>query len=55
MWKRFDNYIIANFNLGRTGKGEAVSLLELDQYLNKSVIDDLQKLNNIKKVKALKF
>ena len=49
------NINIANFNLGRTGKGEAVSLLELDQYLNDSVINDLQKLNNIKKVKALKF
>ena len=49
------NINIANFNLGRTGKGEAVSLLELDQYLNDSVINDLQELNNIKKVKALKF
>ena len=49
------NINIANFNLGRTGQGEAVSLLELDQYLNDSVINDLQKLNNIKKVKALKF
>ena len=49
------NINIANFNLGRTGQGEAVSLLELDQFLNKSVIDDLQKLNNIRKVKALKF
>ena len=41
------NINIANFNLGRTGQGEAVSLLELDQYLNDSVINDLQKLNSI--------
>ena len=46
---------IANFNLGRTGKGEAVSLLELDQFLNETVLSDLQNLNNVKKVKALKF
>jgi D-3-phosphoglycerate dehydrogenase len=49
------NINIANFNLGRTGRGEAVSLLELDQYLNNALINDLQKLTNIKKVKALKF
>ena len=49
------NINIANFNLGRTGQGEAVSLLELDHYLNDTVINDLQKLNNIKKVKARKF
>ncbi len=49
------NINIANFNLGRTGKGQAVSLLELDQFLNKSVLDELKKLNNIKKIKALKF
>ena len=49
------NINIANFNLGRTGRGEAVSLLELDQYLSNSVINDLQELTNIKKVKALKF
>ena len=46
---------IANFNLGRTGKGEAVSLLELDEFLNDSLILALEKLTNIKIVKALKF
>ena len=46
---------IANFNLGRTGKGEAVSLLELDHFLSDQLIYDLQKLVNVKKVKALKF
>ena len=46
---------IANFNLGRTGEGDAVSLLELDQFLNETVMSDLQNLNNVKKVKALKF
>ena len=46
---------IASFHLGRTGKGEAVSLLELDNFLNDNLIPDLQKLINVKKVKTLKF
>ena len=37
------------------GKGEAVSLLELDHFLSDQLIYDLQKLVNVKKVKALKF
>ena len=49
------NINIATFHLGRTGKGEAVALLELDEYLNSDLIPDLLKLNNVKKVKALKF
>ena len=49
------NINIASFNLGRTGLGEAVSLLELDQFLKADLLDALLKLNNVKKVKTLKF
>ena len=49
------NINIASFNLGRTGLGEAVSLLELDQFLKDDLLDALLKLNNVKKVKTLKF
>ena len=46
---------IASFHLGRTGSGEAVSLLELDQILKKDLILSLSKLTNVKKVKVLNF
>ncbi len=46
---------IASFHLGRTGSGDAVSLLELDETLTEAVISELINLNNVKKVKVLKF
>ena len=46
---------IASFHLGRTGSGDAVSLLELDGTLTEGVISELINLNNVKKVKVLKF
>ena len=46
---------IASFYLGRTGSGEAVSLLELDQILSDDIVSSLVSLTNVKKVKVLKF
>ena len=46
---------IASFYLGRTGSGEAVSLLELDQFLADDIVSSLVSLTNVKKVKVLKF
>lgn len=46
---------IANFHLGRTGSGDAVSLLEIDQILNNEIVTALGDLTNVKKVKVLNF
>ena len=46
---------IASFYLGRTGSGEAVALLELDQFLADDIVLSLVSLTNVKKVKVLEF
>ena len=49
------NVNIATFHLGRTGSGDAVSLIELDQPIEKELISLLEGLPNVKKVKKLVF
>ena len=46
---------IAFFSLGRTGQGDAVSIIELDQPITEELITLLEKLENVKKVKKLVF
>ena len=49
------NVNIATFHLGRTGSGDAISLLELDQPIETELIRLLYDLPNVKKVKKLVF
>ena len=49
------NVNIATFHLGRTGSGDAISLLELDQPIEMELISLLYDLPNVKKVKKLVF
>ena len=46
---------IAFFSLGRTGSGDAISIIELDQPITEELLDLLDKLPNVKKVKKLVF
>ncbi len=49
------NINIAFFSLGRTGQGDAISIIELDQPITEELITLLEKLENVKKVKKLVF
>ena len=49
------NVNIATFNLGRTGSGEAVSLIEIDGKINSELLSKLEKISNVKKIKKLSF
>lgn len=49
------NVNIATFNLGRTGSGDAISILELDQPIEKELIRLLDNLPHVTKVKKLVF
>ncbi len=46
---------IATFNLGRTGSGEAVSLIEIDGKIESQLIKNLENILNVKKIKQLSF
>ncbi|RPH05986.1 MAG: phosphoglycerate dehydrogenase, partial [Alphaproteobacteria bacterium TMED93] len=46
---------IATFNLGRTGAGEAVSLIEVDGKINPELIRKLENISNVKSIKKLSF
>ncbi|RPH06808.1 MAG: phosphoglycerate dehydrogenase [Alphaproteobacteria bacterium TMED93] len=46
---------IATFNLGRTGSGEAVSLIEVDGKINSELIKKLENISNVKSIKKLSF
>ena len=47
---------IATFHLGRSGPGDdAIALLQVDDAVPETVVDQLENLNNIVQVKALKF
>ena len=49
------NVNIATFNLGRTGSGEAVSLIEIDGRIDPQLIKRLENISNVKKIKQLTF
>ncbi len=49
------NVNIATFNLGRTGSGQAVSLIEIDGKIDPKLIKKLEKISNVKKIKKLSF
>ncbi len=49
------NINIATFNLGRTGSGEAVSLIEIDGKIDSELIKKLENISNVKKIKKLSF
>ncbi len=46
---------IATFNLGRTGSGEAVSLIEVDGKIGPDLIKKLENISNVKSIKKLSF
>ena len=46
---------IATFNLGRTGSGEAVSLIEIDGKISSELIKKLENISNVKSIKKLTF
>ncbi len=46
---------IATFNLGRTGSGEAVSLIEVDGKIDSELIKKLESISNVKSIKKLSF
>ena len=46
---------IATFNLGRTGAGEAVSLIEIDGKIGPELIKKLENISNVKRIKKLSF
>ena len=46
---------IATFHLGRTGEGDAIALLELDQPIDNNLITLLGELRHVKKIKKLIF
>lgn len=53
-----NNINIANFGLGRKGTGEAVGVLQLDDYVDESVMDELSNLDgiwNIRQVNLLEL
>ena len=49
------NINIATFNLGRTGSGEAVSLIEIDGKIEPELIKKLENISNVKSIKKLSF
>ncbi len=49
------NINIATFNLGRTGSGEAVSLVEIDGKIDSALLSKLKGISNVKKIKKLSF
>ena len=55
--KLADNGVnIATFHLGRSGPGnDAIALLQVDDVVPETVVDQLKNLNNIIQVKALEF
>ena len=47
---------IATFHLGRSGPGgDAIALLQIDQALDKAMVDRIAALPNVTQAKALKF
>lgn len=46
---------IATFNLGRDKEGNAIALLAIDQNVNDTILNKLQKLSNVRFVKKLIF
>ena len=49
------NINIATFNLGRTGSGEAVSLVEIDGKIDSALLSKLKGISNVKKIKNYLF
>ena len=46
---------IGFFSLGRTGSGDAISIIVLDQPIEEELIALLEKLPNVKSIKKLVF
>ena len=46
---------IAFFSLGRTGSGDAVSIIELDQPITEKLINLLENIPHVRNVKKLVF